>query len=45
MDFETNGMPKENYAMSQNPVLMGPPSFNDVKFTIYNTDLELILRF
>ena len=45
MDFETNGMPKENYTMSQNPVLMGPPSFNDVKFTIDNTDLELILRF
>ena len=45
MDFETNGMPKENYAMSQNPMLMGPPSFKDVKFTIDRADLDLTLRF
>lgn len=45
MDFETNGMPKENYAMSQNPMLMGPPSFKDVKFTVDRADLDLTLRF
>lgn len=45
MNFETNGMPKENYAMSQNPMLMGPPTFKDVKFTIDRADLNLTLRF
>ncbi|WP_339841998.1 DUF2141 domain-containing protein [uncultured Maribacter sp.] len=27
MDFQANGMPIENYAMSNNPMLMGPPNF------------------
>lgn len=45
MDFEANGMPKENYAMSQNPMLMGPPVFNDVKFTVGDTDMDLVIRF
>jgi uncharacterized protein (DUF2141 family) len=45
MDFEANGMPKENYAMSQNPMLMGPPTFNDVKFIVDNEDLDLVIRF
>lgn len=45
MDFETNGMPKENYAMSQNPMIMGPPAFEDVKFIVVDEDLELNIRF
>jgi uncharacterized protein (DUF2141 family) len=34
MDFETNGMPKEAYGMSNNPALMGMPVFEDAKFTL-----------
>lgn len=45
MDYEVNGMPKENYAMSQNPMLMGPPTFKDVKFIVAEDDLELHIRF
>ena len=45
MDFEANGMPIENYAMSNNPMLMGPPKFDDVKFTVGTDDIESILRF
>ena len=32
MDFEDTGMPKENYAMSNNPISYGPPKFEDAKF-------------
>ncbi|HDZ04126.1 hypothetical protein LCGC14_0217860 [marine sediment metagenome] len=45
MDFETNGMPLENYAMSNNPMLMGPPTFSDVKFSVATDDMEIKLRF
>lgn len=45
MDFEPNGMPKEDYAMSGNSLPMGPPTFNDAKFTVQNEDLQLTLRF
>jgi uncharacterized protein (DUF2141 family) len=41
MDFESNGMPKETYGMSNNPLLMGPPQFSDAKFEISDTDLEM----
>lgn len=40
MDFESNGMPKETYGMSNNPMLMGPPQFSDAKFEVSNKDLE-----
>ena len=45
MDFELNGMPKENYGMSNNPVSYGPPQFTDAKFTVTNEDLDLLIRF
>lgn len=45
MDFEANGMPKENYGMSQNPMLMGPPSFTDAQFEVMKEDMELHIRF
>lgn len=44
MDFEANGMPKENYGMSNNPMLMGPPTFNDAKFEL-KEDAEISIRF
>lgn len=45
MDFEVNGMPKENYGMSNNPVSYGPPQFTDAKFSFESEDLDLLIRF
>ncbi len=45
MDFEVNGMPKENYGMSNNPVSYGPPQFTDAEFTVESEDLDLLIRF
>ncbi len=45
MDFEASGMPKENYGMSGNAMVMGPPTFNDAKFEVTNEDLEFTIRF
>ena len=39
MDFELNGMPKESYGMSNNPILYGPPTFDAAKFTVKNEDV------
>lgn len=43
MDFDTTGMPLESYGMSNNPMLYGPPSFPDAKFTLENEDIELLI--
>lgn len=45
MDFDANGMPIESYGMSNNKMLMGPPSFEDAKFTVENKSLDLTIRF
>lgn len=45
MDFQSNGMPKENYAMSNNPMSYGPPRFEDAQFEVQNEDLNLNIRF
>ncbi len=45
MDFEDNGMPKENYGMSNNPMSYGPPQFTDAKFEVTTEDLNLKIRF
>ncbi|APY09269.1 hypothetical protein BWZ20_13580 [Winogradskyella sp. J14-2] len=45
MDFEENGMPKESFGMSNNVMLMGPPQYDDAKFTVADKDLELNIRF
>lgn len=45
MDYETTGMPKEAYGMSNNPMSYGPPQYNDAKFTLSNEDLNLKIRF
>ncbi|TYB77109.1 DUF2141 domain-containing protein [Bizionia myxarmorum] len=44
MDFEPNGMPMESYGISNNPMLFGPPTFNDAKFELYE-DTEISIRF
>ena len=44
MDFETNGMPKEPYAMT-GLMSMGPPNFQDASFEVGTEDLEIRIRF
>ena len=45
MDFELNGMPKENYGMSNNPVLYGPPTFDVAKLVVKEKeDLNITIR-
>ncbi|ARN79137.1 hypothetical protein BST97_14725 [Nonlabens spongiae] len=43
IDFETNGMPKEAYGMSNNPMSYGPPTWADAKITI-DKDQEISIR-
>lgn len=45
MDYETNGMPKENYGMSNNPMSFGPPVYADAKFKFEGKPLDLSIRF
>lgn len=45
MDFQENGMPLENYAMSNNVMSYGPPQYSDAKFTLGTEDLKLNIRF
>ena len=45
MDFQENGMPKESYGTSNNPMLMGPPNFESSKFEVNAQDLNLEIKF
>jgi len=45
MDFTENHMPLEDYGISNNPALMGPPTFDIAKFTVENKSLDLTLKF
>lgn len=45
MDFIDNGMPKESYGMSNNPMSFGPPVYEDAEFTVSDENLELHIRF
>jgi len=45
MDFEANGMPLEDYGATNNVMSMGPPVFQDAKFTVGKENLELGIRF
>ena len=45
MDFDSNGMPQEAYGSSNNKMRMGPPNFEDAKFTVENKSLDLTVRF
>lgn len=44
MDFEANGMPKENYGVSNNVMSMGPPQWNDAKFEVTNQNITMEIR-
>ncbi len=45
MDFSEGHMPLEDYGISNNPTLMGPPTFEIAKFTVENKSLDLTLKF
>lgn len=45
MDFELNGMPKESYGVSNNPMSYGPPQFSEAKFTLNNENINMIIIF
>ncbi|QHI39069.1 hypothetical protein IMCC3317_44700 [Kordia antarctica] len=41
MDFETSGMPKEDYGTSNNPLSYGPPQFEPSKFSVSDADVTM----
>ena len=44
MDFEANGMPKEPYGMSNNPMSYSQPTWQEAKFTITkDTALKIVI--
>ena len=45
MDFEPNGMPLESFGLSNNPMLMGPPTFSEGKFEVTDKNVELTIKF
>lgn len=45
MDFQENGMPKESYGTSNNPMNFGPPQFDSSKFEVAENDLSLEIKF
>lgn len=45
MDFEANGMPKESYGSSNNPMSYGPPQFSESKFEVTKENIKMTIRF
>jgi len=45
MDFEPTGMPKEDYGLSNNPMLYGPPNWNDAKFKLPKGESKITIRY
>ncbi len=45
MDFDSNGMPLEDYGMSNNVMTYGPPEFEISAFNITDESLELEIKF
>lgn len=45
MDFESSGMPKEDYGTSNNPFSMGPPDWKESEFQVSDEPLSLEIRF
>jgi uncharacterized protein (DUF2141 family) len=44
MDFEPTGRPSEAFGISNNVMLMGPPQWNDAKFELGATPLNMEIR-
>lgn len=45
MDFQDNGMPMEDYGVSNNVMSFGPPQYADAKFTLDKEDIVLEIKF
>jgi uncharacterized protein (DUF2141 family) len=45
MDFQDNGMPLEDYGISNNPVTYGPPQYDTAKFVVADKDVTLEIKF
>ncbi|CAL2101164.1 conserved protein of unknown function [Tenacibaculum sp. 190130A14a] len=45
MDFEPSGMPMEDYGASNNVMRMGPPMYEDSKFSVTDKDVSLEIKF
>lgn len=45
MDFEPNGMPKEDYGASNNVMSFGPPQYEDAKFIVTDKNVSLDIKF
>lgn len=45
MDFTINGMPLEDYGSSNNVMNFGPPTFENAKFTVFNKNVSLDIKF
>jgi len=44
MDFESNGMPKEDYGISGAGAGFGPPTWSDAKFTVGKEDISIEIK-
>lgn len=45
MDFQANGMPLEDYGVSNNPMSFGPPNFDEAAFDVSDKNVTLEIRF
>jgi len=45
MDFDANGMPKEDYGCSNNPMFFGPPQYDESAFQLDKAEKNLSIRF
>lgn len=45
MDFDSSGRPLESYGTSNNPMMFGPPSWEESKFAFLGEEMELEIRF
>ena len=45
MDFDSNGMPLEDYGMSNNVMTYGPPEFEISAFNLLDESIELEIKF
>lgn len=45
MDFDSSGMPKEDYGMTNNHMSFGPPQFEEAKFELTDKDLTFEIKF
>tara|TARA_B110000902_G_scaffold192642_1_gene218311 strand:+ start:5004 stop:5465 length:462 start_codon:yes stop_codon:yes gene_type:complete len=45
MDFQSNGMPLEDYGASNNVINFGPPNYEDAKFVVTDKSVRLDIKF